>query len=341
MQHNPEDTKEAGPGASHIELFLLRFVRSNPGLRFGALVKAAQAGRRVPRTTTARHLARLVRLGDVTLLPDHTYVLGQSSTAPGRPVVEVRWYEVTSVLRPDGSARIFTEEEWRVVSGQLDNIEFTHPKPTRQFVWWCSEAGQLARIPAQRSPSRLAMHRIEWDRPLNPRKSSWERICVSRDLPRWYRMVREAGPEGRSPPSGEPLSQESDSVGLPSHGRRFGVRLAGDAHLRLMVVLPDGYPVGPIRCRVRFQAESGRTDTAEEHRLAKLGTDPWHQDGLRRFGPTLTLSIPQPLLDRDYQIEWALPDRTRRNLWLAGQRRALVALAGRPRRRRPRGTRPS
>jgi hypothetical protein len=265
-------------------------------------------------------------LGEVILLPDHTYVIAESSSPTPRPTVEIRWLDVTTVISPDGGARILSDQEWRVVSGQLDHIEFGHSRPTRQFLWWSSQAGRIARISATPSPLRLSVHRIEWEAPVTARQSRWERICVSRELPRWYRMWCSArgGTPGRA--GDESRTRESDSVGLPSHGRRIGFRLAADAHLRLMVVLPERYPIGPVCSRVRLQTEVDQFDRAEELRLARLGHDKWHQDGFRRNGTTLMLSVPRPRSDRDYEIEWTLPTVRERNRWLVAQRRRLGAL---------------
>ncbi|MCI4323945.1 MAG: hypothetical protein L3K03_08035, partial [Thermoplasmata archaeon] len=302
-----------------IETFLVRHIRANPGLGFRDLVQAAQLVCHVSRATAARHLSRLVRFGEVALRPDRTYSLAEPTAPAPRPIVEVRWFDLDLLIRPDGTARAFEQREFRVVSGQLDHIEFTHPKPMRQFTWWCSTPAHMSTIPSIRSTTRLSTHRFEFATPLTARSSAWHRIQIAVETPVWYRMAYDPGHRAPRVPLPNEPSKESESIEVPSHGHRFGQRLAPDAHLGLHIVLPKGYPIGPARSRVRFLTEPGRVDLAEQLRVAKLKEDEWHQDGLRRFGTTFTLSIPRPKLDRHYEIQWTLPDPTHRARWLSEQ----------------------
>jgi hypothetical protein len=318
----PTEADASGSGLSDIDSYLIDHIRANPGLRFGALVRAAYEARDVPRTTTARHLSRLVRWGELILGPERTYIVGEPNDPTARTVLEVRWYNVAVIIRPNGNARIVSEEELRVVAGRLDHIEFNHPKQPRQFLAWTTAGGRITYLPAFDAPSRLSMHRIDFQAPLTARRSTWHRVCVSVEWPAWYRMAR--------PPTGRGLAARTDSawefqsIEVGSLGRRFERRFSPDAMLRLQVVLPDGYPVGKTRCRVRFQTETDRIDVSEERRLAQLSKDELREDGLRRFAQTFTLTVPMPVLDRHYTIEWTLPRSADRRRWLAAQRRKMM-----------------
>jgi len=327
------DSEASDSRAEPVESFLLRHIRENPGLGFGAIVQAAQAACNVSRATAALHLSRLVRFGDVSLLPDRIYLIAEPGAPAARAIMELRWSDATVIIHPDGSARHIIQQEFRVVSGQLDHIEFGHAKPLRQFIWWCTAASRASRVPATQAPSRLSTDYIEFAAPLIARKAAWHRFCVAEEMPPWYRMACPQRVASRHVAARDEPTHEAESIELPSQDRRFGRRLTSDARLRLQMVFPEGYPVGPARCRVRFLTEPGLIDSVEELRLASLGADQGHQDGLRRFGSTLTLSVPRPRLDREYEITWALPTLTQRDRWLAGERRRIGALIHRPVRR--------
>jgi hypothetical protein len=323
------DPTLASPGLAEIDSFLIQHIRDNPGTRFGAIVQAAQSSRRISRAAAAKHLSRLVRFGDVRLLPDHTYIIGESTASTSRATTEDRWLNQVVIIRPDGSARLVLEQEFRVVLGQLDHLEFVDPKAPRQFIWWCTAAGHLTKLAAMRAPTRLPTHNLGFTIPLTARNPAWQRVCQNLDLPHWYRMAY--SPRPRSSTSrgrGEP-EHESESITYLSQDRRLGHRLTSDAHLRLQVVLPEGYPVGPARFRVHFVTEPGVVDSAEEMRLAKLGDDESRQEGFRRAQGILTLSVPRPRLDRRYEIEWTLPTTTERSRWLTAESRRLSGLARR------------
>jgi hypothetical protein len=309
-------------GADPVDTFLKEHVRAHPGLRLAAIVQACQRNFGVTRRTVARHLARLVRFGELTLLPEHTYVITEPAASTSRAVIELRWFDAAFIINPDGTARVFHNEEFRVVSGQLDHLEFNHPKPPRQFIWWCTSPGRATRIPARRSLSQVVSYHLQFVAPLTARDSAWQWLSVNRIFSRGYSMAytsRSARPADGGDADG---AVESESVQIQSQGRRFGQRVSPDAHLRLQVMLPEGYPVGPVRSRVRFVTEPTRIDTSEETRLTKLRGDESSQDGFRRSGTAMVLSVPHPLLDRHYMIEWGLPTVAQQKRWLLAQRRA-------------------
>jgi hypothetical protein len=324
--HVATGSKASNPLPTDTDSFLLQYIRSNPGVRFGALSRATQLACHVSRATATRRIARLVRFGEVTLLPDRTYVAGGSTTPPSRAVMEIHWTDDAVVIRPDGSSRDFVRREFRVVSGQLDHILINHPGPVRQFIYWSTTAGRMKWVPASRTPSRQGKHLFSFAAPLTARTTTWQRMSWTTEFPKLYRMAYT--PKSGAPRSGAEgeTARESEAVEFETESRRFEHRFSPEAHLRLQIVFPEDYPIGPARCRVRFGTEPNRFDVIEERRLAKLSGDRWRLDGMRRSGTTLTLSVPQPLLDREYEIEWALPTTTERVRWLTAQRRRLDSL---------------
>ncbi len=240
--------------------------------------------------------------------------------------MEIHWTDDAIVIRADGSSRDFVRREFRVVSGQLDHVLINHPGPVRQFVYWSTTAGRISWIPASRSPSRQGKHLYRFAAPLTARTTTWQRMSWTTEFPRVYRMAAtpKAGSAGGRA-EGE-SSCESEALEFDTEARRFEHRFGPDAHLRLQIVLPEGYPIGPARCRVRFRTEPNRFDVVEERRLSKLAGDQSRLDGMRRFGNTLSLSVPQPLLDRAYEIEWTLPTSAQRARWLHAQRQRLDSL---------------
>ncbi|MCI4336601.1 MAG: hypothetical protein L3K17_05325 [Thermoplasmata archaeon] len=316
-ERSPAEARAVDSGPSQLDTFLTNYVGSKPGVRFGELTQAAQVACQVSRGTAARHLARLVRYGDLTLLPDRTYLVGGPSASDLRPVLEIRWFEGTVTVHPDGSARVAFHREFRVISGQLDFFTFFSPKPPRQFVWWCTAASHATRIPDIRSQSREFTYRIEFEPPLSSRNAKWQRMHIDVELPTWYRMSRAPSREpGNAMPPGD-AGWEAESIEVEAQARSYAQRVAPDAHLRLQVVLPPGYPSGRLRGRVSFQNKPSRTDPVEEARLAALELDRRGQGGLRRAGDAFTLSIPRPRLDRRYELHWALPTALQRTRWLA------------------------
>jgi hypothetical protein len=300
-----------------LDSFLLHQVRTNPGQRFGAIVQAAQAACRVSRTTAARHLSRLVRFGNLTLLPERTYVIADPAAANATAVADVRWSDYTVVINPDGSARIFIDQEWRVVSGEVDHIDFFSPKPPRRFIWWASGAARLTRIPATRAVTRQTTHRLTWETPVTARDPSWQWYRLCYDLHPFYRMAFAPRALSRRPGAEMNPEFEFETVEVKSRARPFLQRLVPDAHLRLQVILPEGYPVGRVQSHVRLLAESDRFDLAEERRLARLKEDAGHQYGLRRSGSSFTLSVPRPVVDRHYEIAWTLPTTAAYDRWIS------------------------
>jgi hypothetical protein len=314
-------SKLSSSAARDVDSVLIRIVRARPGLEFGNIVRVAQVDHRIPRTTTARHLARLVRFGDLTRLPNRTYITSDSAPSIPRAVLEVRNYGMIIVIHPDGSARTFMQQEFRVVTGQLDHLEFFTISSVRGLSWWCSAAARGSRIPRSRSPTGQPSLRVDLQTPLVARKASWQWIYAEGDFREPYRMA--FNPTGAATKGAAPgAPTELEWIRINSQGPRFGRCVHADAHLRLQIVFPEGYPVKSTRCGVRLETDTTRTDLAEEARLAKLAEDEWHQDGLQRSRTAVTLSVPRPLLDRRYEIEWGLPTTRQRDLWLSGKRLA-------------------
>jgi hypothetical protein len=310
------DAREA-----HIDSYLLGYIRTKPGLGFSGIVRSAQLECAVSRATAARHLSRLVRFGEVTLLPNRTYVLGETAGSGPRPTVEVRWAQSTELISADGTCWSVVEQEYRVISGTLDHFDFLRPKPHRHFVWWSTSPSHWVRIPQRRSQGHHGTHRVEFDPPLTSRNATWQRMSLTEEFPREYRMAQSAGASRRRPTSSREDSEESESLEVGAQRSNFGQRLARDARLRLQLVFPEGYPVGAVRCRVNHFTTPDRVDTEEQQRVEALGELPSHSDGLRHSGSTISLSIPRPKLDRRYEIRWGLPTPAQRTRWLAGQHR--------------------
>jgi hypothetical protein len=235
--------------------------------------------------------------------------------------LEFRSFYNAYILKPEGSARLLTMREIRVCSGQLESFEFSESNPRSQFVWWCSRPATMARVPAAQAPDRRPRHRLDFQEPVNSRDRAWLEIRTNVDVPRQYRMFRNPATRSRSAADRAHADSEFESIGLLSQGPRFARRFAPGAHLRLEIVLPDHFPMGSIRCRTQFQTRPSRVDVAEDLRLSQLGKAAQNQEGLRRFGTTFTLSVPNPQLDRHYGIEWRLPDVPEWRRWVARSRR--------------------
>jgi hypothetical protein len=133
-----------------------------------------------------------------------------------------------------------------------------------------------------------------------------------------YRMAFTPRAGARTVGDNDHPDHEFETVEVKSRARPFLQRLLPDAQLRLHVVLPEGYPFGRVQCHVRLLAESARFDAPEEQRLARLGKDPRHQFGLGQSGSSFTLAVPEPLVDRHYEIAWSLPTVARYRRWLSG-----------------------
>jgi hypothetical protein len=291
-------------------------IQSRPGLKFGELVGGVQRTQRLSRRTIARHLSRLVRFGDVTLLADHSYALGSQGEHAISAEVEYRWEDYTDVIHPDGSALMCSEKEFRMVSGQLDRLEFPLYKPPRLFHWWCTAGGKVSRLPAARSPNSMELYRIEFPTPLTPRDGGWHRYKLSMEFHGIHQMA--SSPPRASVRRGARAAPPSHSFSatVRSENRTSRIRLSSNAHLRLAVVFPHGYPVDWVRPAIRFGSELGPRDSIEERRVVNLGEEERHSEGLHRTANMVTLSVPRPQMGRNYQIEWALPSVARRDRWL-------------------------
>lgn len=312
------------PPTGRIDAFLIQYIRDNPGLRFAAIVRATQGSCQVSRRTAAWHLSRLVTYGDLTLLPNRTYVAGDPAAPTARAIIEVRFIDGAVTIHPDGSSRVFLQSEFRVTSGRIDHLEFRWPKPSRRFVWWCTADSRWFRAPSAQVPDRVPTDYVRFATPLSSRDHAWQQYRLYADVPQRYSMARGAATVLRSKAVQSEVRCESEWLGLPNENLRYGHRLTSDAHFRLAVILPEGYPAGPIRCHVRLMPELDRVDSTEEIRVAALGDGEGRQEGLRRYGSMLILSVPRPRLDRRYEVEWALPSVAQRGRWLATFRKEIA-----------------
>lgn len=307
---SPRTTERAidtEPGRAGLEELLLRLLRDSPRSRFGELLERTRREQELSRATFARHLAKLVRFGDIVLDSDHTYSVRVADGAPPRPAIEIRWDESILVIRPDGSPQAFVTREFRVISGSVEFLDLQFFESPRHFRWWLSAPARLSWTPAQEAPNRQPIARLDLAKPLTARHSEWQRLCVSVEMPPWYPMWRGPGARPLATGAGVRGGRCSEFVELLSHARKYEQRTGPDTILRLQVVLPDGFPLSAPRPRVGISPDRDRTDHQEVRRLKTLGARPDAQVGLRRSGSTMTLTVPRPLLDRAYGIDWGLP----------------------------------
>ncbi len=304
-----------------VEGFLIRYVRANPGRRFGAITEATQLACHVSYRTAAWHLARLVTYGEIALLRNRTYSIPEAPPSSARALLEVRWDSQYVTVGPDGTARELKQQEFRVVSGLLKYREWNYPTRPRHLTWWSTVPGRVVYVPPRVSKNRLNTFRAMFESPLSARDSTWHRAEVVVEMGSWFRMARASGNGGPTRGAVSKSVLESEWTGLPSQSSRHGYRFSPDAYLRLQVVLPEHFPVGRVGCHVRFMIDDSRFDPQEEARVAELSKDPSSLDGLRRYGRMLVLSVPQPLLDRRYEIDWGLPSIATRSRPRAATRR--------------------
>jgi len=311
------DPADPGRDNSPLSSFLTAFVRTNPGLKFGPIVRATQEAFHVSRATAARQLARLVRFGDLAQLPGRTYVAGGSSGAVARAVVEVRWQDQFIVVQPNGTGRFFHQREFRVVSGQLEFIDFTFPRRPRGFSWWLSGGAKLDRTLSGVASSPLNSYRLDLEAPLTSRSPVWRRLAVSAEMEDWFQMVLLPTETPASRRGRIPLRTEFICHVIPAQARVYEQKVSPECHIRTQIVLPSQYPVGRPRAAVTWQTNPDRSDSAEATRVESAAREEWHQDGFHRSGTTFTLSVARPKLDRRYCILWDLPSAAQRSRWLA------------------------
>jgi hypothetical protein len=318
-ESQPVDPEDEYPRSKPVEAFIAEQVRSHPGSAFGALIHAIRAEFGVSRSTAARYLSDAVRYGEVARLPDQTYVASGLETYSTRPVVEVRRHHEIFLVEPKGSVTAFLEEEFRVVSGRLDHIEVRLPRAPRTPDWWLSWPSRASGVAPDNTPESVYTVRHDFFRPLTPRRTEWQQLYASFGAPHSYRMVRSARTQSSTSDPRRDPDYASESIEVRSELPRFRRRLAPDAHMRLQVILPEGYPHGAIRCRVFLQTESNRRDPVEEERIDRLSADPASRDGVRQAGSKLLLTVPRPKIERVYWLEWELPTHAQRNRWLEHQ----------------------
>jgi hypothetical protein len=304
---------------SRIASFLTEYVRGHPGSRFGPIILAAQGSLRISRATAARQLARLVRFGDLVLLPGRTYGIGRTPGSIARAVVEIRRQDWTIQVLPSGAGRLLSDREFRVVSGVLNFLDVAFPGPPRDLSWWLSAPARLNASPESIAGVAAYGYRMDLETPLSAREPIWHRWVIGAEIADWFQMARPPSEDGKPRGRRPRLTTEFVCNYVPAQARRYEQRLSGDAHLRLQVTLPGGFPLGRVGYRVTHQADPSQADGAEAARIEALSREHWGQEGFRRSGRTLALSIPEPQLDRRYCLTWELPTARRHDQW-AGRR---------------------
>jgi hypothetical protein len=318
-------TERAGspPGAerdvSAVEAFLLRYLSEHPKRGFGAIVRAVQAECRVSRSTAAHHLARLVRLGEVTLLPNRTYVAASSGPFYSRPTIEIRRFEGMGVVRPDGTAIGISRMQFRVVAGRLEHYDVGYVAAPEKFQWECSLPTRLGRNSISESVAP-ATYRIDFEEPLSARNPDWQWLLIRTQMPVVFHMARSRERKGTGGAS-KTVTEEAEYIQVSPEGTLVRRRFAPDALLRIELALPEEYPIGPVVAHARFVADPNRIDRSEERRIQQLTRDPDGTYGLRAMRSMFVLSVPSPQLDRRYSMEWSLPTIAQRRRWLGGARR--------------------
>ncbi|MCI4322440.1 MAG: hypothetical protein L3K03_00200 [Thermoplasmata archaeon] len=318
------DVRRAAPlGAEgEIDSYVTRYVLEHPSPRFGDIVEAVRGRFHTSRATAARHLAKLVQLRDLEREPDGSYSLRPAGADPLPPEVEFRWVEMTVVVRPEGSSRLLCRYESRVTKGQQRWIARPGDAARSEFDWWSSQPAHLRWLPTPPPTWPDSMDfgpmtaRLQLESPSRP-GNRWNQLATGNERLVPVRMHREAPPRSDK---GGPLARrecEYDSLEQPSgrpDGRRF--RMHPEAHLRFQILFPPEYPFR-APAAAAYDLDRPRLDRAETVRIRRLSRTVGSQEGLRRHGPSVSLELPHPLLDRRYLIQWGLPRAHEYRTWLA------------------------
>jgi hypothetical protein len=310
-----------------VDRSLSRYIRTNPGQRFRSIVRASEAECGVSRATVARHLAKLVRFGDVGILPNRTYFVTGQAKDVGRPTVEYGDFSSTILIRSDGSSYEEMRRKFRVVSGHLGHFELTNPVTPHYIEWFSSVPARS--VSSNNSPSSgfMSPFGLEFRKPITGRVADWQVLQCFGEIPRSYPMVESHGARQRP---GVVVRTASAGIYVPSEGPRLHSHLSKDAVAQLQVLFPPRYPIGRSRVRVQYLTERRMVDAAEEDRLKRLSSDPWQTAGFRKLETGLILTVPGPLRDRRYLIEWTLPTDQERNEWLRSESDRLRSMVRSP-----------
>jgi hypothetical protein len=223
-------SREAESPAPNIDEYLREYLRRNPGSHYTVLLASTQQDCAVSRATVTRHLARLLRFGEIVRRTDHSYELRGPAADRARPLLEVRWRDETTIIHPDQSARVTREQEFRVVSGELRHFNFDLPRPYRNVTWWCTVPSALHGMTSTEVQEPRGTHRVEFTPPIGSRVREWHRFLMAHESLRRRRSSADPDRSRRATapglgPEGTPLATES--VGprfTPRHrpGKRVG-----------------------------------------------------------------------------------------------------------------------
>ncbi|MCI4322441.1 MAG: hypothetical protein L3K03_00205 [Thermoplasmata archaeon] len=301
-----------------IESFLLDHLRDHPRLRYRELVRATVDARRGSERTAARALAGLVELGEVVQLADASYAMAGSSEAPFPVVLERQWLELWGSVQADGSYWSNLSSTSRVVQGRLEFAPIVVPGGALCHTWWSSHPHRIRQVSPDESDSGLPMEVMEYREPLTARNRDWVRHTFEIGFPPVLRMWDGAPGHEADETRGVDARYESARFLEPSQPRPgVSYRFSPDAHFRMRLLFPPGYPFGEASLQVQVGGSGSRSDAAEVARIEALGRDPQSPEGLRRIGSTLSLSVPHPRLDRSYRVRWRLPSRAAYLRWLS------------------------
>jgi hypothetical protein len=311
------DGARAREPTSRVENFLVSFVHGHPKCRFRDIVNAAEAARLASRSTVARELSALVRVGEFVVVRG-SYSEADESPLPLWSRAESRWSEYGMFVYPDGSVWQEERTEFRVRAGRIRELRFVDDvSAVQQGPIWSTAPITVRWAPNPDLNVRVPEGSIFFDPPLRARDGRWEVIGFGSELRHRYRMHTEMeGSVNAAPPLPARWRDWEWEEGI-IHAPTVRNRAPSDPvpMLRLTLVLPPGYPFRDAGFVVRGKYGNARPDLGEERRIRKLSRAPGDL-GFRVQGSHLTLAVPEPLFDRGYLVRWKLPTRSAYRRWL-------------------------
>jgi hypothetical protein len=300
-----------------IQGFLIQYLTDHPNSAFGQAVAIARSEFGVSRTTVARHLATLVRLGELRVergvysIPEPT----GAGTNFERDC-EFRHLDSVEVVQPDGSVWAHQGVEFRVKYGQLRRLCLLGDTPFENLRPWCSTPIRLRWVPGElpRRPQRAC---IEFTPPLRALDARWVRLVHSHEFPHRFRMYREADLVPGAARHPADLSEEFEDTGVPQSFSRGDESEGLGSLFALRIILPKGYPFRAPAYHIFAPGPEVRSDPVERKRVQRLTEQKGGYLGFRVDGSALSLVVPDPVPGDRYLIRWSLPTHQIYRQWLA------------------------